>query len=103
VNPGETVSVTLSNPTDYIVRGEIGYDTGLLRNASNDSGSTGTAVFDLDPGASMALVLRALSSAAGQSTEVTVSVSRVATAAGAPAPVQPVISGSGRIEVRNAK
>jgi hypothetical protein len=59
--------------------------------------------FELAPGGSMALVLRALPGAAGQATDVTVTVTGTTTTAGVPAPGEAVVTGSGRIEVRNAR
>lgn len=99
---GGTTSITLSNPSDYVVRGEIRYDPVLLRNAAAGTDTAGSAAFDLGPGGSMALVLRPLPAAAGQSIEVMVSVTSTTTTAGAVAPVQAEVSGSGRIEVRSA-
>jgi general secretion pathway protein D len=100
---GETASVTLSNPSDYVVRGEIRYNPLWLSNAAAGAEASGSATFELNPGASTALVLRPLPAAAGQSTEVMVNVTSVTTSAGAQVPVQAEVSGSGRIEVRNAR
>jgi len=100
---GETASVTLSNPGDHIVRGEIRYNPLWLSNAAAGADAAGSASFELGPGGSTALVLRPLAAAAGQSTEVTVSVTSVTTSAGAQVPTQVEVSGSGRIEVRNAR
>ena len=88
--------------TGRVVRGEIRYDPVLLRNAAAGADTAGSAAFDLGPGGSMALVLRPLPAAAGQSIEVMVSVTSTTTTAGAVAPVQAEVSGSGRIEVRSA-
>lgn len=100
---GGTASVTLSNPSDYVVRGEFRYTPDLLRDAKAGSDAVGSASFELGPGGSTALVLRPLPAAAGQSTEVTVSVMSVTTTAGADAPAQVEVVGSGRIEVRSAR
>lgn len=100
---GETVSVTLSNPSDYVVRGELSFDTALLANAKAGAAQGQSVPFELAPGGSMALVLRALPGAAGQATDVTVTVTGTTTTAGVPAPGEAVVTGSGRIEVRNAR
>jgi general secretion pathway protein D len=103
VGVGGTVSASLINPTDYIVRGEFRYTPELLRDAKAGADSAGSSAFELQPGASAALVLRPLPAAAGQITEIKVSVTGVTTAAGADTPVKVNVTGSGRIEVPRAR
>jgi hypothetical protein len=100
---GETVSVSLANPTNFNVRGEFRYPPDLLRNARAGSDTGGSTPFEMLPGGSTALILRTLPAAAGRTTEVTVSITSVNGSPVGNGPVQVGVGGTGRIEVRNAR
>jgi general secretion pathway protein D len=73
VMPGGTVSVTLRNPTELRISGELEFDPALLANAAAGAPAGPRAPFDLAPGADFVLVLRALPAATpGLDTQVTV-------------------------------
>lgn len=101
--PGETLSVTLKNPGEYTLAGELPIDPALLRNAASGAAPDLRALpFELPPGASIAFVLRVMPAAAGQTLELTPAVRSATTREGLPAALSAVVNGSGRIEVRDA-
>jgi general secretion pathway protein D len=102
VGVGETVSVTLKNPGDHTLAGELPFDPALLRNAASGAAPDQRALpFELAPGSSIVFVLRATPAAAAQTLELVPTISS-ATKGGVAAVQAPVVSGSGRIEVRDA-
>jgi len=101
--PGDTVSVTLKNPGEFTLIGELPIDPALLRNAASGAAADQRSLpFELPPGASIAFVLRVLPAASAQTLELTPVVRSATTREGLPASQAAVISGSGRIEVRDA-
>ncbi len=101
--PGETVSVTLKNSGEFQLAGELPIDPALLRNAASGAAAEQRALpFELQPGASIAFVLRVQAAAAGQVIELQPALRAATTREGLPAAQAAVVSGSGRIEVQHA-
>ena len=70
---GSVVAVTLDNPSDASVEGELSFDPRVLQAAQAGAGpslASGRAPFKLGPGAQFVLPLRVLASGAGQTLEV---------------------------------
>jgi general secretion pathway protein D len=100
---GETVSVTLRNTGEYTLSGELPFDPTLLRNAASGAPPEQRVMpFELAPGASVALVLRVLPAAAGQTLELVPTVAAATARNGQPVAQATQVSGSGRIEVAHA-
>lgn len=98
VAPGGTVSVTLRNPTEFSVSGELEYDAALFVNAAAGALQGPRTPFALPPGGEFVLVLRALSSAApGVSTQVGVTSLSATARDGTTAFVE--VDGSAEIQV----
>jgi general secretion pathway protein D len=102
--PGETVSVTLRNTGEYTLVGELPFDPTLLRNAASGAPPEQRVLpFELAPGSSQVYVLRVQPAAAGQTVDLVPTVV-LATARNGAQATQPLqLSGSGRIEVRDAQ
>ncbi len=70
VAPGETVSVTLRNPSAATVRGILFFDPEVLQ--ATDGGAENRFAFELPPGDQRVVVLRARPAASTRATEVSV-------------------------------
>lgn len=98
---GETVSVTLRNPGELRITGELQFDSALLRNAAGGDDDARALPFDLPPGGSRAIVLRVLPAAAGRSIDIGIAALQAQGAGGSVSTVE--VQGSGRIEVGRAR
>jgi general secretion pathway protein D len=98
---GDTASVTLANPTSFVVKGEVEVDPTLLQAASGGAAATnGRVPFTLEPRQDAVLVFRVLPAAAGNEVRATIGSVSAATASGDAAEI--TVEGSGAIRIRPA-